>query len=119
MHDRQRQKMLEFHPAHRNTDPGTSKLAEDSITISGARLTQALKVLGLVKRHTGFTSAELAKISTLDRHMVARRLPDLEHAGYIEKGDTRQCGISHLQAVTWWFIREPDLPTSAGGNITD
>lgn len=111
MEDSLVQRIFNFQPAHHKTDPATSKLAEDAITASGARLTQAQKVLGLVKRHTGLTSAEYTKVTTLDRYAIARRLPDLEHNGCIRKGIVRQCGISHKPAVTWWFVKEQDSPT--------
>ena len=114
MQDGQEQRMFDFHPAHRNTDPPTSKMAEDEITNSGVRLTQAMRVLGLVKRNTGFTSAEYASITKLNRHMMARRLPDLKENGYIRRGLYRQCGVSHRRAVTWWFVKDPDPPASAG-----
>lgn len=103
MHDQQGQLILDFSPSHRNTDPPTSAEAEAEITADGTRENQAKRVLRLVERHNGYTSAELAHIGDLDRHMVARRLPDLWQNGYVIKGAPRQCGISRRRAVTWWI----------------
>jgi hypothetical protein len=37
----------------------------------------------------------------LDRHMVARRLPDLKHDGLVEQGEMRTCKVTGRKAVTW------------------
>ena len=86
-------------PNARNTDPLSSHLAGEEVTVSGKRKRQIDFVVRLVKRKEGLTSAELAKKHGIDRHMVARRLPD---AIELKKGDSRKCNVSGRLAVTWW-----------------
>jgi len=104
MQNLQGQQTIEFPPASRKTDPATSALAEDEITSSGARARQVDRVYRLVQQNDGYTSAELAVMGGVDRHMVARRLPDLQHKGLVKKGGQRQCEIRNRQAVTWWIV---------------
>lgn len=70
-------------PASRNSDPISSYTAEDNVNQSGARLTQAELVLSIVRAHPGRTSKELALFCKLDRHQIARRLPDLQESGLV------------------------------------
>jgi hypothetical protein len=49
------------------------------------------KVLALVREYPGFTSSQFAATveahdAGLDRHEVARRLPELEERGFVRKG---------------------------------
>jgi len=37
----------------------------------------------------------------MDRHMVARRLPDLERDKLIERSEMRTCTASGRPAITW------------------
>lgn len=88
-------------PPARSSDPVTSHIAADDITSSGLRDSQKSEVLRWLTQHPGSTSAELAHISGLDRHMVARRLPDLERDGKVRKSGQRECAVSGRPAVTW------------------
>lgn len=97
------QTALTFPPASRRTDPATSRQAEAAVTASGARLTQAELVLGMVRMHGGMASAEQSMHCELDRFQIARRLPDLEANGLIKKGATRTCSITGKASVTWWL----------------
>ena len=45
--------------------------------------------------------AEIAEAAGVDRHMVARRLPDLERDGIVSRGDVRVCTASGRPAITW------------------
>jgi hypothetical protein len=90
-------------PIARKTDPDSSHLAAEEVTVSGRRDAQKEIVLVAVKKYIGATSAELAAHYGFDRYMVARRLPDLEKDGDVAKGqELRVCQISGRKAVTWW-----------------
>ncbi len=84
-----------------NVDPVTSHLAAADITHSGLRASQKRAVLNAVERFPGRTSAELADAADLDRYLVARRLPDLKHDGFVEQGEIRNCRVTGRKAVTW------------------
>lgn len=88
--------------AARVSDPVTSHLAAAEHTDSGKRGRHIGIVIDAVRRHPGKTSAELAPICGLERHEVARRTADAEHAGAIRKGQSRRCDTSGRSAVTWW-----------------
>ena len=49
---------------------------------------------------------ELARLTGLDRYLLARRLPEAVTAGAIVKGQQRVCSVSDRLALTW-------LPTMA------
>jgi DNA-binding IclR family transcriptional regulator len=68
---------------------------------SGAQGRQARAVLDAVKRWPDSTSAELAALSGMQRHAVARRLPELQDAALVTKAATRVCTQSGRLAVTW------------------
>jgi len=104
MNQIQGQTTMVFPPASRTTNPVTSAMAENEVTDSGARARQAEKVLRLVEQNDGYTSAELAVMGGVDRHMVARRLPDLQHNNLVKKGGRRRCNIGNRQATTWWVV---------------
>ena len=89
-------------PHSRNSDPITSHLSGEEIARSGARASQQSRVFFMVATEEGSTSAELADSFDELRHMVARRLPELEGV-YLKKGERRTCSISGRKAVTWWL----------------
>ncbi len=66
------------------TDPEVERLAEQYWRFS------------LMRPTPGLTSGELAARHGLDRHMVARRLPEAARVGLITR---REIGA---QEVTWW-----------------
>lgn len=65
---------------------------------SGALKGQAMIAFELVKENPGKTSKELAKLGTLDRYQLARRLSDLLHAKRVWRfeSDDSDCR---------WFVR--------------
>jgi hypothetical protein len=64
---------------YRNSDPVSSRTA-----ISIEQVTkQRTKVYLALKDHPNTTSKELAAICGLDRHMVAKRLPELRETGHV------------------------------------
>lgn len=88
-------------PRARNTDPSSSHEAADRQR-KGSANTDAMVVLACIKAMPGSTSAELAMFYGLDRHMVARRLPDLEERQLVRRGEIRKCKAHGTNAVTWW-----------------
>lgn len=96
-------------PAARTTDPETSHIAAEQITKIGTRARHQREVLELLNRCDGRTSAELAELaqrcaglSHLDRHAVARRLPELATAGLVRRGATVVCKANGTKATSWW-----------------
>ena len=92
---------MENLPIARNTDPASSHIAAHEITYSGARTTQQIEAFQLVAAYPSHTSRELAYFSELDRYQMARRLSDLEHAGFVKKGPIRRDDTNQRMAVTW------------------
>ena len=84
----------------RESDPISSHLAADEITRSGARVRQLVAVLILVCQHPGKTSLELAQYG-LDRYIIARRLPELERSGTVERGGFTLCSVGSRTAIKW------------------
>lgn len=96
-------------PIARKSDEPTSHAAAREVTESGRREGQLLAVLALVRKYPGRTSLELASLSKLDRHVIARRLPELETAGYISRGEIRKCTAGNRSAMTWYGVsRAPE-----------
>lgn len=60
-------------PASRNSDPLSSKLADREITQNGTRDKQIKQAYEAVQKYRNCTSRELAELTSLDRHMLARR----------------------------------------------
>jgi len=90
-------------PLAASGDPITSQLAGDSITASGKRDSDKLRVLNALRTYKmPVTSAELAADHGLDRYMVARRLPDLREDGLAEQLSARKCKVNGRLAVTWF-----------------
>ena len=65
----------------RHTDPYSSAMADTEQKASGRRTRNLDRVLSLLAAHPDSTSRELAVISGLDRHEVARRTADLKRMG--------------------------------------
>ena len=87
-------------PRARSTDPETSHEAAEAIKASGALATHQGIVLKAVRAFPGLTSAELAIHCGLERHEVARRLPELEVARQVRKGEPR--AFRGRKGVTWY-----------------
>ena len=89
-------------PLAATADPQSSHLAAAEITASGLRDSQKRMIIEwLSARATALTSAEIARDAGLDRHMVARRLPDLERDGLVQRGAERACNATGRRAITW------------------
>ncbi len=89
-------------PAARHTDPETSHIAAEEVTASGLRGHQQRQVAEAVRQWPGSTSAELAQYMCAERVMPARRLPELELAGSVERGEPRRCTVKGRLSLTWW-----------------
>lgn len=89
------------HLPARNTDPDTSHEASRDLVDSGTQAHQQAQVAAAVRRHPGLTSRELADASSMDRHKVARRLPELEADGVVVHGAPRVCKLSGKRCQTW------------------
>jgi hypothetical protein len=86
----------------RASDPVSSQLAAEEVTASGHRDSQKREILAALRSEPEpVSSMELSRATGLDRYVVARRLPDLERDGMVERGPLRTCRISNRAAVTW------------------
>ncbi|HDZ14870.1 hypothetical protein LCGC14_1109560 [marine sediment metagenome] len=88
-----------FTPVSRRTDPLSSKQAEKEINGNGLRNRQQEVVFQAVRKYPNHTSKELCAITGIDRHVVARRLPEL-----FKRGPSRKCNIGNRLAVTWAVV---------------
>ncbi|MFL4510817.1 winged helix-turn-helix domain-containing protein [Stenotrophomonas maltophilia] len=91
------------HPA-RSTDPSTSHEAARHVVDSGLQADQQRVAMLALKQGSGLTSNELAQRTGLCRYMLARRLPELEEAGLVWRGQKRECKVSRRSACTWWAV---------------
>ena len=96
---------METIPHSRSTDPISSYEAAEKTDAETDKATVYAALVNHLKAR-GFkpTSAELAKLSGLDRHMVGRRLPDLHHEKMVERSVDRyrKCRESKVTAYVWW-----------------
>ncbi len=93
-------------PIAANADPATSHESAQWMDDSGTREKQCNIVFASLRRHNGSTSSELASWELLDRHMVARRLPDLRSSGRVKNGPSRKCQESGRNAITWFIVEK-------------
>lgn len=91
----------------RNSDPETSHAAARAVQASG-RLTEQCDwtltalVRWLWSAKAAPTSAELAGDDQRLRYLYARRLPDLEHLGLVQRLDEkRPCAVTGRLALPW------------------
>ena len=83
-----------------------SAQANRAAVVTGLKDRQRVQVLDAMTLLSGpFTSAEIAKTSELDRHAVARRLPELMKEGRVRKCGARTCMVSGLKAETWEMVK--------------
>lgn len=47
------------------------------------------------------TTAEVAQRSGLDRHLVAKRMPDAEKRGFVRRALYRECSVSGRDVLVW------------------
>lgn len=100
---------MSSHPA-RSTDPSTSHEAAIRMVASGKQRAQQARTEEAVKRYPGQSSLHLAALTGLDRHMIARRLPELEKEGRVWRGPKAPCPSGTGSACTWW-------PVAPGQNL--
>jgi len=93
-----------MHTPARNSDPSTSHAAADYITTTGKRGAQQTMAATAVQQYPGLTSLELARRTSMDRYVLARRLPECEELRLVRRGEVRVCTASGRQALTWWPI---------------
>ena len=90
-------------PRRSSSPPCTSR--ETFREMAGTIANQKLELLTWMQSQTTpLTSAEIAALSGLDRHGVARRLSELERDGNIRRRATRLCEVGHRPAITWEAI---------------
>lgn len=58
-------------------------------------------VLQFLKLHPNYTSKELADKMNAERVIPARRLPELEDQGLVERGARRRCRLGNRLSFTW------------------
>ncbi len=97
--------MMHMEPHARNADPASSFEAAERLHKSGLGGKQRLAVYHALRQHQGATSKELAEFMDVDRYTPARRLKELEDAGWVCRGPRRKCRISGIESVTWWIVR--------------
>jgi len=89
-------------PIAATADPISSHLAAAELTSSGRRASQKAEIVVWLRGQIRpLTSMEIAHAAGLDRYMVARRLPDLERDGMVERCAMRECSASNRPAITW------------------
>lgn len=70
-------------PRARRTDPDSSHRAATAITPHLS--SQRQQVWEALRKHPSRTTKSLAEVSGLDRHMVGRRMKELESRGYANR----------------------------------
>lgn len=89
-------------PTSRTTDPQSSHDAIAALEASGELGKQHRRALEAVRRNNGMTSKHLAQLTGLDRHMLGRRLPELERSGLVKRGPMVKGEEGRAEGVTWW-----------------
>lgn len=96
--------VMGMEPLSRSGDPTGSYQAAERIQLSGAAGRQRRAVYAALRLHPGRTSRELARLMDVDRYQPSRRLPELEHAGWVRRGQRRRCSIGGIVSETWWPV---------------
>jgi predicted HTH transcriptional regulator len=86
-------------PRSRRNDPASSRRAAEQLQKSGAADSQRQICFELVKKFPGRSSKELAQLSGLDRHMIAKRLPELR-----DKFKTVRVTQTGKEDQKWWAV---------------
>ncbi len=91
------------HPSSHRHDPASSYIAEERMTLSGKRASNARKVAEALRANSGAVAYELVEPTGLDVVEVRRRLDDLHKLGLARQGAvTKRHGRSQ---VTWWAVQ--------------
>jgi len=88
-------------PLSRTTDPIGSFEAADKHFRTGTQWQHFKIIYTALKDHPGSTSKELTRHCSLDRHQIARRLPEMARMNLVEKGPSRICEMGGTRALTW------------------
>lgn len=87
-------------PRARRRDPSTSHIAAARFAGSGAQHAHHARILAALRSRPGMTYTEIAEVTGLERHAVARRLKELEPE-CIRRGEPRAIG-GNRPMTTWW-----------------
>lgn len=90
--------------AARRSDPETSHEAARSMNRTGRAAEQRQAVLMALCANPGSTTAELAAVMGVDRHVPGRRMSELEKQGHARRGETRVCQVNGTKAQEWWPV---------------
>jgi hypothetical protein len=89
-------------PIAAKADPITSLLAAQNLTLSGARSAKKRRLVEFLRTcREPLTSLEISRALDLERHDVAKRLPDARRDGHLQNGPMRNCRVSGRLGVTW------------------
>lgn len=91
-------------PLSHRDDPASSHEAAEHLRRSGRLAAQKAAVLAALRQCDGSTHGELGRIMGCDWLVAARRLPELERAGHVRKGEVRTCRIKGSRCTTWWIM---------------
>lgn len=97
--------MMNIEPHARNSDSVGSFEAAERLHRTALSGRQRLAVYHALRDHQGATSKELAEFMGVDRHTPARRLKELEDAGWVRRGRQRKCRVSGVESLTWYIVR--------------
>ena len=97
--------MIHMQPASRGNDPSGSFVAAEQLQQSGLGGRQRRAVYMALRERQGCTSKELAAYMGVDRYTPARRLVELQRAGWVCRGRRRKCRVSGIESVTWFVTR--------------
>ena len=91
-------------PANARTeDPDTSHEAGAIHEGTGAAGRQRVAVLRVVQARPGLTAREIGvELGGDELRAAGRRLPELERAGLVIRGDVRLCAEGRKRSATWW-----------------
>lgn len=88
-------------PAARATDPATSHAAIEEHTRSGARASQAARILAAITANPGKTAGEIGKLVGLTNVQVCRRIADLVKLRSVTECGSRICTAMKSSQTTW------------------
>ena len=91
-------------PLTHRGDPETSREAAEHLKRSGRLAAQQQAVLEALHQCDGATHGELGAFMGMHWLTPARRLPELERAGLVRKGEARICHVKGSRCTTWWIV---------------
>lgn len=102
----QRTRVVE--PGCHRDDPRTSHDAAERLRQSGRLTGQHRAVLDAIRQCDGATHAELGEAMGVRWLAPARRLPELDRAGLVHRGEPRTCKVKGSRCTTWWILKGAD-----------